>query len=100
MMQGRSGLGVKTVADAFNSSSATIGGLLATSLARERIVVPIFQRGYMWKKKHVEAFWQDVDKQRLRGKVKGADPHFFGPIVTLSQPDKGIMWILDGQQRL
>jgi hypothetical protein len=94
-------LEVEPVSDAFNSSPANVGTLLTTtSLSRERIVIPTFQRGYMWKKKHVEAFWQDVDKQRLQSKVRGADPHFFGPIVTLSEPSKGIIWLLDGQQRL
>lgn len=89
------------MSDVFNSSPARVGDLLATtSLSRERIVIPTFQRGYMWKKKHVEAFWQDVDKQRIRSEVKGADPHFFGPIVTLSEPREGIVWLLDGQQRL
>ncbi|MDQ2841467.1 MAG: DUF262 domain-containing protein [Acidobacteriota bacterium] len=54
----------------------------------------------MWKKKHVEAFWTDIDKQRIASRVKGADPHFFGPIVTLSQPADGVVWLLDGQQRI
>ena len=90
------------MSDAFNSSPAQVGNLLSTnSLSRERIVIPKFQRGYMWKAKHVEAFWEDVDKQRLLTKpTKGADPHFFGPIVTLSSPTDGILWLLDGQQRL
>ncbi|MGA3373030.1 MAG: DUF262 domain-containing HNH endonuclease family protein [Terracidiphilus sp.] len=89
------------MSDAFNSSPAKVGDLLATiSLSRERIVIPTFQRGYMWKKKHVEAFWQDVDKQRMRSRTKGVDPHFFGPIVTLSKPTEGVIWLLDGQQRL
>ena len=87
------------MADAFNSSPATIGSLLS-SVTRERIVIPTFQRGYMWKKKHVEAFWQDVDKQRKASQNRGADPHFFGPIVTLSKPTEGTIEILDGQQRL
>jgi len=54
----------------------------------------------MWKKKHVEAFWQDVEKQKLQSRTKGADPHFFGPIVTLSRPTEGVILLLDGQQRL
>jgi hypothetical protein len=92
---------VKLVSDAFNSSPAKIGSLLSTqSLTRERIVIPQFQRGYMWKKKHVEAFWTDVDKQRELSNVKGADPHFFGPIVTQLEAKAGIIWLLDGQQRL
>jgi hypothetical protein len=88
------------VPDAFNSSPANIGSLLSSN-QRERIVIPTFQRGYMWKKKHVEAFWEDVDKQRtVSAAKKGADPHFFGPIVTLSRPAEEIVEILDGQQRL
>ena len=94
-------LEVKPVSEAFGSSPAKIGNLLSTqSLSRERIVVPTFQRGYMWKKKHVEAFWADVDKQREASKVLGADPHFFGPIVTQLDAKAGIIWLLDGQQRL
>jgi hypothetical protein len=54
----------------------------------------------MWKKKHVEAFWEDVNKQRIASQVKGADPHFFGPIVTRFDSAVGIVWLLDGQQRL
>jgi Protein of unknown function DUF262 len=93
---------VKPVSDAFNSSPAKVGDLLSTvSLSRERLVVPKFQRGYMWKKKHVEDFWNDVDNQRLAStQIKGAEPHFFGPIVTLSKPSEGVIWLLDGQQRL
>lgn len=86
---------------AFASSPAKVGDLITTSsLPSERIVVPTFQRGYMWKKKHVEAFWQDVDKQRIQSRTKGADPHFFGPIVTLSKPTEEMIWLLDGQQRI
>lgn len=63
-------LEIEPVSEAFGSSPAKIGNLLSTqSLARERIVVPTFQRGYMWKKKHVDAFWTDVDKQREASKV-------------------------------
>jgi hypothetical protein len=76
--------------------------MLSTSaLERERIVVPPFQRGYMWKKKHVVAFWEDVNKQRIStAGNKGADPHFFGPIVTMAKPENGVIYLLDGQQRL
>ena len=94
-------LEVKPVSDAFNSSPAKVGELLSTSsLPKGRIVIPTFQRGYMWKKKHVEAFWQDVDKQRVQSRTKGTDPHFFGPIVTLAKPTEEVIALLDGQQRL
>lgn len=94
--------GANTVSEAFASSPARINMLLSTNaLERERIVVPAFQRGYMWKKKHVEAFWDDVDRQRKHTtEDKAADPHFFGPIVTMAKPDDGIIHLLDGQQRL
>jgi pyruvoyl-dependent arginine decarboxylase (PvlArgDC) len=95
------GIGGKPVSGAFASSPAKVGDLLTTnSLPNDRIVIPQFQRGYMWKSKHVEAFWQDVDKQRIQGRTKGADPHFFGPIVTLSKPTEEVIWLLDGQQRV
>ncbi len=87
---------------AFASSPAKVSDLLnTTAVSTERVVIPTFQRGYMWKKKHVEAFWNDVDKQRnTRKHVKGADPHFFGPIVTLAKPSDGVIHLLDGQQRI
>lgn len=90
------------MSEAFASSPARINMLLSTNaLERERIVVPAFQRGYMWKKKHVEAFWEDVDRQRKHtAEDKAADPHFFGPIVTMAKPDEGVIHLLDGQQRL
>jgi len=89
------------VSDAFNSSPAPVGQLLSTSTAaRSRIVIPTFQRGYMWKKKHVEAFWEDVDRQCEQNKQMGSDPHFFGPIVTQANPQEGSINLLDGQQRL
>ena len=95
------GVEVQSVSGAFASSPTKVADLLSTSsLPTDRIVIPTFQRGYMWKKKHVEDFWTDVDKQRIRSKTKGVDPHFFGPIVTLSKPAEETIWLLDGQQRL
>lgn len=90
------------MSEAFASSPARINTLLSTNaLERERMVIPAFQRGYMWRKKHVESFWDDVDRQRMRtAKDKAADPHFFGPIVTMARPDEGVIYLLDGQQRL
>jgi uncharacterized protein with ParB-like and HNH nuclease domain len=94
-------LEVKPMSGAFASSPAKVGDLISTnSLPNERIIIPTFQRGYMWKKKHVEDFWADVDKQRIKSRTKGVDPHFFGPIVTLSKPAEDAIWLLDGQQRL
>jgi hypothetical protein len=87
--------------DAYNAESRNIGDLLSDNL-RGRIVVPKFQRGYSWGKKHVEAFWDDVRRFQKESQVKGGpDKYFLGPIVVMQdESDKEIIYILDGQQRL
>lgn len=88
------------MAEAFAASPETIGSLLG-SLTRERVIVPAFQRGYMWKKKHVEQFWRDVVRFQTRRSIKGnPDKYFLGPIVTLRSADDNAIKVLDGQQRL
>jgi uncharacterized protein DUF262/uncharacterized protein DUF1524 len=87
--------------DAYNAQPKSIGDLLSDSL-KGTVVVPEFQRGYSWGKKHVEAFWEDVRRFQRESRVKdGPDRYFLGPIVIM-QPDdkKEITYILDGQQRL
>lgn len=78
---------------------ANIGQLLGES-RRERIVVPEFQRGYEWRKEHIEDFWKDiVELQSERSLKDGRKRHFLGPIVVLQR--EGEVWeLLDGQQRL
>lgn len=64
--------------------------------AREKIIVPPFQRGYEWEEKQIKALWRDlVDFQKSR---KGSEKYFFGPIV-IRYSTEGIS-LLDGQQRL
>jgi hypothetical protein len=85
--------------ETFNSQSKNIGELLGGN-ERARIVVPKFQRGYSWEKKHVEAFWTDVVTFQKESQVKGGpDKYFLGPIV-LQQESKDAIHLLDGQQRL
>jgi hypothetical protein len=85
--------------ETFNSHPKNIGDLLSGN-ERARIVVPQFQRGYSWEKKHVEAFWNDISSFQRESKVKdGPVKYFLGPIVILSQ-SKDVIAILDGQQRL
>ncbi|MEZ5399225.1 MAG: DUF262 domain-containing HNH endonuclease family protein [Bryobacteraceae bacterium] len=85
--------------ETFNSQSKNIGELLGGN-ERARIVVPKFQRGYSWEKKHVEAFWTDITTFQREGQVKGGpDKYFLGPIV-LQQESKDVIHLLDGQQRL
>jgi len=88
------------MADAYIATSETIGTLLS-SMRRERIVVPPFQRGYMWQQKHVRQFWKDITRFQLKRPLKGEpDQYFLGPIVTLTKPKEEVISLLDGQQRL
>jgi hypothetical protein len=86
-------------ATTFDSKSQNIGELLGAN-TRDRIVVPTFQRGYEWGKKHVEAFWKDIRQfERERNLAGGPEKYFLGPIVVLRK-SKDISELLDGQQRL
>lgn len=83
----------------FNSQAKTIGELLSSN-TREKIVVPQFQRGYSWQKKHVEMFWKDIIQfQEESGRKDGPEKYFLGPIVVLRK-SKDVTELLDGQQRL
>jgi uncharacterized protein DUF262/uncharacterized protein DUF1524 len=85
--------------DTFNSQSKSIGDLLGGN-ERARIVVPQFQRGYSWVKKHIHAFWMDITTFQKESTVKaGPDKYFLGPIVILPK-SKELINLLDGQQRL
>lgn len=62
--------------------------------------IPLFQRPYMWKQKHLRAFWEDVE--RLDDVDDAAV--FLGIIVSFSRgsgPGRPPTWmIVDGQQRV
>jgi len=62
--------------------------------------IPLFQRPYMWKQKHLKAFWEDVE--RLDDVEDAAV--FLGIIVSFSRgagPGRPPTWmIVDGQQRV
>ena len=62
-----------------------------------RYVIPPYQRGYAWTVDEVEELLDDLESVKDRG-----DEHFFGFMLTVSDPDapdKAIK-IIDGQQRL
>lgn len=66
----------------------------------KQFTVPLFQRTYSWKRKHIQRLWNDIEETRN-------DPtgsHFFGSFVTLPipSPASGVSKyiIIDGQQRL
>jgi hypothetical protein len=85
--------------DAFAAQSKSMGDLLGSG-QRSRVIVPTFQRGYSWEKKHVEAFWRDIRTfQSESSSANGPDKYFLGPIVIM-QRGKDEIHILDGQQRL
>lgn len=85
--------------DTFNSQSKNIGELLGGN-ERAQIIVPKFQRGHSWLKKHIEAFWTDITTFQTESAVKGGpDKYFLGPIVILPESKETIR-LLDGQQRL
>jgi hypothetical protein len=88
-------------AEAYSAQAKRIGDLLSES-HEGRVIVPTFQRGYSWGKKHVDAFWKDIEDHRKKRKAKGAaDRYFLGPIVIMpsSTADQDLI-LLDGQQRL
>jgi hypothetical protein len=85
-----------------NANKKSLGHIFDPSL---RLVVPLFQRPYVWKQ---EANWQplwesiqDVAERRLNS---AARPHFLGAIVLdqlkTSTGDIDTRQIIDGQQRM
>lgn len=85
--------------ETFNSHPRNVGDLLSGN-ERARIMVPRFQRGYSWERKHVESFWNDLCQfAKDSGDKDGPTKYFLGPIVILVK-SKDEIAILDGQQRL
>lgn len=92
-------IGVPKVFAAYDAKSRNVGDLLSDNM-QGRVVIPKFQRGYSWQKKHVEAFWKDIRRFQKEKPQKGtADRYFLGPIVVMAGDDS-VLFILDGQQRL
>ncbi len=83
----------------FNAHAEYLGNLFNAN-SQVRNIIPRFQRGYMWQKKHVEALWDDLTKLTSKRRIHANHLHFFGPIVTLLKDDDQVLQILDGQQRL
>lgn len=83
----------------YDSQAKSIGDLLSNN-QRARIIVPRFQRGYSWEKKHVTAFWKDLRSFKNESAKKGGpEKYFLGPIV-IREESKESIFLLDGQQRL
>jgi uncharacterized protein with ParB-like and HNH nuclease domain len=88
-------------AEAYSAQAKRMTDLLSES-HEGRVIVPAFQRGYSWGKKHVDAFWKDIEAFRKKRSEKGStDKYFLGPIVIMpSQDSDSDLMLLDGQQRL
>lgn len=85
---------------AFNSKTRSIGEVLGNN-DTSRVVIPTFQRGYSWEKKHVDIFWRDIWKHYGKTSPGNVPLYFLGPVVTLEEgTNPGVIQILDGQQRL
>ncbi|NLF71410.1 MAG: DUF262 domain-containing protein [Candidatus Anammoximicrobium sp.] len=68
---------------------------IGSSLARNRLVVPVNQREYAWQKKHVTDLLQDLSKAISSNK----STYFLGTVVLTVGSDE--VWaVADGQQRL
>jgi hypothetical protein len=91
-------VGRAKVSEAFDAKTVNVSELLGSNQSR-RLVVPRFQRGYSWDKKHIEALWKDIMRFMDEGGLAGHRKYFLGPIVTLNEVDKETH-LLDGQQRL
>lgn len=64
----------------------------------KKIIVPVYQRPYSWKKSHCELLFNDL----MTVAEKGYKSHFFGSVVYVSNDIGGITeyTIIDGQQRI
>ncbi len=83
----------------YDSQAKSIGDLLSNN-QRARIIVPRFQRGCSWEKKHFTAFWKNLRAFKTETAKKGGpEKYFLGPIV-IREESKGAIYLLDGQQRL
>ena len=74
----------------------------------QRLVVPLFQRPYVWNEDNQWApLWRDITRvaeRKLLGQVGGQQPHFLGAVVLqqLQNPVGSLQTrtVIDGQQRL
>jgi uncharacterized protein with ParB-like and HNH nuclease domain len=65
---------------------------------KKQYIVPLFQRAYVWEKKHWQTLWDDI-----YACVKTDEFHFFGTFVVIPiEINSGIkkFLLIDGQQRL
>lgn len=66
--------------------------------ASKHFIIPVYQRNYDWKTEQCKQLYDDL----VRVIQQGRKSHFFGSIVSVSDPDGKMLdfLIIDGQQRL
>ena len=66
--------------------------------ASKHFIIPVYQRNYDWKTEQCKQLYDDL----VRVVQQGRKSHFFGSIVSVSDPDGKMLdfLIIDGQQRL
>lgn len=72
--------------------------LLSILKSADKLIIPVYQRNYDWKEEQCKTLYDDL----ARTIQKKRRTHFFGGIVSVSDPDGGWsdLLIIDGQQRL
>ncbi len=68
---------------------------IGTILKGKRLAVPLNQREYSWEDKHVLDLFHD-----LAGTIDGGKSSYFLGTIVLTEEQKGILQVVDGQQRL
>lgn len=59
--------------------------------------IPVYQRGYSWKKDELEDLWEDIKNQMQNPNDL---EHFLGQIVVHTDLSESKKYIIDGQQRI
>jgi hypothetical protein len=83
------------IREELTASPATLADILSNG---KRYAVPMFQRDYAWDETEWSELWADI---RELGTATGeAGNHYLGALVLQPTGQRGLMNIIDGQQRL
>ena len=80
------------------SKLETIGiapSTIGHALRNQMLAVPINQRAYAWKEKHVTDLYQD-----MQGAIANSESEYFLGSIVVTRNDNGRPQVVDGQQRL
>jgi Protein of unknown function DUF262/Protein of unknown function (DUF1524) len=83
------------IREELTASPATLADILSNG---KRYAVPTFQRDYAWDETEWSELWADI--RELGTSTGEAGNHYLGALVLQPARDRGLMNIIDGQQRL